>query len=285
MNNIVFCALAAVRLLGSPAQAADKGIYGQDDRRDIFEAAPAYQRLARSVAAVMNGDLKPENGFVKLEMIDFKTSYNLCDSERFGDQPAESVCTASLVGPDLMLTAGHCVPSPAACSRKKFVFGYEMGANGEWPSLQPESNVYSCAGIVASSTDGTVDYAVVRLDRPVTGREPLELDRSGPPAAGDGVFVIGTPMGLPLKVADNAHVRTVGADSFISDLDTFVGNSGSPVFSARTGRIAGILIGGDQDLMAKDDVCVISRVVGQNEGDGEWAAFASQFERFIPPVR
>jgi len=266
-----------------PAPALDKGIYGGDDRKDIFEVSPAYRELARSVAAVMSGDMTPENGMVKLDLRDLKTSFSLCDGERFGDQPADSFCTAALVGPDLVLTAGHCVTSAGACRDKKFVFGYEMGANGEWPSLLPADNIYSCAEILVTTSDGTEDYAVIRLDRPVVGREPLQLDRSGPPAAGDAVFAIGTPLGLPLKVADNAHVRTVGVDSFISDLDTFGGNSGSPVFNSR-GLITGVLIAGGQDLAVHDDACVISYVTAQNEGDGEWAASAAQFAPYIPQL-
>lgn len=266
------------------ALAADKGIYGTDDRKDIFEAAPAYRKIARSVAAVMSGIMPAGNGMVELDLHDLKTSFNLCDSERFGGQPADSFCTASLVGPDLVLTAGHCVASAEVCRGKQFVFGYVMGAAGEWPSRLPASDIYTCAEIVASANKGTEDFAVVRLDRPVTDREPLAVDRSGPPAPGDGVFAIGTPLGVPLKVADNARVRKVGVDSFISDLDTFGGNSGSPVFNARTGLIAGVLIAGGQDLAVKDEVCVISYVTGQDEGDGEWAASASQFSSFIPEV-
>lgn len=284
MKNIFPLLLSVVPFLSTAAPAADKGIYGRDDRKDIFEAAPAHRKLARSVAAVMSGDMVPENGLVKLDLHDFKTAFSLCESERFGDQPADSFCTASLVGPDLMLTAGHCVASAAVCRDKKFIFGYEMGAGGEWPGLLPAADIYSCAEVLVTINNGTEDFAVVRLDRPVAGREPLAVDRSGPPAPGDEVFAIGTPLGLPLKVADNAHVRTVGVDSFISDLDTFAGNSGSPVFNA-SGLIAGVLIAGGQDLAVRDSVCVISYVTAQNEGDGEWAASASQFARHIPRTR
>ena len=280
----MFLLFSAFAFFSPEALAADKGIYGTDDRKDIFEAAPTYRKIARSVAAVMSGVMPAENGMVQLDLHDLKTSFSLCESEQFGGQPADSFCTASLVGPDLLLTAGHCVASAEICRGKKFVFGYVIGADGEWPALLPASDIYSCAEIVGSANQGTEDFAVVRLDRPVTGREPLAVDRSGPPAPGDKVFAIGTPLGLPLKVADNARVRTVGADSFISDLDTFGGNSGSPVFNARTGLIAGVLIAGGQDLAVKDEVCVVSYVTGQDEGDGEWAASAAQFSPFIPEV-
>lgn len=268
-------------LFAQPALAGNKGIYGADDRKDVFEADPYSRRLARSVAAVF-GELQPADGMVTLPLDAYKTYFSLCAGERFYDQPVGSFCTASLVAPDLVLTAGHCAPSPASCPGKTFVFGFEMGAKGEWPAKVPASDVYSCKEIVASSNGDTRDFAVIRLDRPVPDREPLAVNRSSAPAKGDGVFVIGTPLGLPLKVADGAHVRSVEADSFMTDLDTFGGNSGSPVFNARTGLLEGILIAGGQDLQLKDDVCVITYVVGQDEGTGERVAMASQFSSFIP---
>jgi hypothetical protein len=265
-----------------PARAGVKGIYGADDRKDIFEADPYARKLARSVAGVF-GELAPaENGMVTLPLDAYKTYFSLCQGEKFFDQPVGSFCTASLVAPDLVLTAGHCAPSAASCPGKTFVFGFEMGKNGEWPAKVPAADVYSCKEIVASSNGDTRDFAVIRLDRPVLDREPLAIDRSSAPAAGESVFVIGTPLGLPLKVADGAHVRSVEADSFMTDLDTFGGNSGSPVFSARTGLLEGILIAGGQDLMLKDDVCVVTYVTGQDEGTGERIAMAAQFSSYIP---
>lgn len=281
-NLLTSCTLTLGLIsVSNPIFAASKGIYGSDNRLDIFEAEPYVRQIARSVAAVVSGDMPDENGLVALDLQLFKTAFSLCAEERFSEQPVGSFCTASLVAPDLVLTAGHCA-SKESCPGKKFVFGFEMGAGGEWPSKIPASDIYSCAEIVAASNGNTRDFAVIRLDRPVTGREPLILNRGPAPESGAGVFVIGTPLGLPLKVADGARVRRVGEDSFLTDLDTYGGNSGSPVFNARTGLVEGILIGGGQDLALKDDACVVSYVTGQDEGDGELVAMASQFSSYIP---
>lgn len=285
MRKAAFAASALIPCLLSFSPfsfASNKGIYGSDDRRDVFEAEPYARKIARSVAAVMGADMPAADGLVSLELQDFKTAFSLCAEERFSNQPVGAFCTASLVAPDLVLTAGHCAPSKESCPGKKFVFGFEMGAKGEWPSKVPAADVYSCAEIIASSNGDTRDFAVIRLDRPVAGREPLAVNRLAPPEPGAAVFVIGTPLGLPLKVADGARVRKLEPDSFMTDLDTFGGNSGSPVFNARTGLIEGILIAGGQDLAVKDDVCVVTYVAGQDEGTGERVAMASQFSSFIP---
>ncbi len=283
-KRFLLCSLLFPALLyfSSSAFASDKSIYGIDNRRDVVETDPFTRKLARSVAAVFNGLEAGADGLISLPLLGFGTGYSLCPGEPFADQPTGSFCTASLVAPDLVLTAGHCAPSPASCRGKQFVFGFEMGAKGEWPSRLPASDVYSCAEIIGFSNGETRDFAVIRLDRPVAGREPLALNRQAPPEAGAGVFVIGTPLGLPLKMADGARVRSVQADSFMTDLDTFGGNSGSPVFNTRTGLIEGIIIAGGQDLQLRDDVCVVNYLNAQDEGAGEQVAMASQFSSFIP---
>lgn len=269
-------------LRDAPNDMAAKGVYGKDDRVEVYEAAPLQRRLAHSVAAVMGGDMPLENGRVKLELQEFKTAFSLCRDERFFGQPVGAVCTASLVAPDLVLTAGHCVPSPQSCPGKKFVFGFVMGQREEWPDTVPASDVYSCAEILASANGETRDFAVIRLDRPVKDRATLALNRAAPPAPDDKVFVIGTPLGLPLKVASGARVRNLEMDSFMTDLDTFGGNSGSPVFNAATGLIEGILIAGGQDLEVRDENCVNTYASGQDAGSGERVAMTSQFSKFVP---
>jgi hypothetical protein len=60
--------------------------------------------------------------------------------------------------------------------------------------------------------------------------------------------VIGSPSGLPLKVAGGAQVRGNSHPFFFTaNLDTFQGNSGSAVFNAETGMVEGILVRGEED--------------------------------------
>jgi ankyrin repeat protein len=62
--------------------------------------------------------------------------------------------------------------------------------------------------------------------------------------------VIGSPSGLPLKVASGAKVRdNLHPFYFNANLDTFQGNSGSAVFNAETGVVEGILVRGEEDFI------------------------------------
>src|SRR3712207_7230060 len=57
--------------------------------------------------------------------------------------------------------------------------------------------------------------------------------------------------GLPTKIADGARVVRANASFFEADLDTFGGNSGSPVFDARTNTVLGLLVRGATDYRAR----------------------------------
>ncbi|MCC7298325.1 MAG: ankyrin repeat domain-containing protein, partial [Bacteroidia bacterium] len=92
--------------------------------------------------------------------------------------------------------------------------------------------------------DRLYDYCVIRLNRR-TDRKPYKFRTGGAVTFDDMVAMIGSPSGLPLKVADSAHV-TNNEDyttSFLTDLDAFHGNSGGPVFNLY-GFIEGILVRG-----------------------------------------
>ncbi len=127
------------------------------------------------------------------------------------------------------------------------------------------------------------DFALIRLDRKVTGHNPLAINRSAGLAAGDGLFVIGHPVGLPLKVAGGATVRDVPMEGyFTTDLDTFSGSSGSPVFNAKTKLIEGILARGDEDFVLTPAGCAATAAYAQNGGRGEEATKISILADFIP---
>lgn len=265
--------LAGLLLWGGPA-GAGLLIYGEDDRSDLHQVAdPAVRALAGSTAALFRAasvDLASRPGTAVLRTVDFGTANNLCADEPFRDQPKGAHCSGALVGPDLLLTAGHCVRDEAACRATRFVFGFSLGSEDADPRRLPAENVFGCGALVARRVAGAVDYALVRLDRAAAGRAPLLLNRRGGTAAGTGLFVIGHPSGLPAKVAGGAAVRAVREPVLIANLDTYAGNSGSPVFNAQTRVMEGILVRGDRDFVFDDaQRCYRSNRVSDDGGRGE----------------
>jgi hypothetical protein len=215
----------------------EKAIYGANKQKDYSEIQdPEILDVANSVAAVIEEGylVRSETGFqISRTCPTLGTKYHLCSKESYFDQQVPSVCTAFVVAPDVIATAGHCLPLLGS-SRIVFGFRNEMHSGQvQIPALIPLSQVYRSGQVLAQKYDPAgADYALVRVDRPMTGHLPLKLHTDGDIARGTFVYVLGHPSGLPEKLADGAIVNDVVPNGyFISNLDTFGGNSGSPVFN------------------------------------------------------
>ncbi|MBC7171155.1 MAG: trypsin-like serine protease, partial [Polyangiaceae bacterium] len=115
-------------------------IEGLDDRREPYESddpAFAARALEVSVALVHSGDVTADgSGHVTLagtplaDWVEGAQGAPLCPDERYATQPSSAFCSGALVAPDLVLTAGHCVRTQAACDDTALVFGFAMEAPG-----------------------------------------------------------------------------------------------------------------------------------------------------------
>ncbi len=270
--------------------AADRIIFGEDDRVEYYQIPEPFKSAADSVvslwpaAALKAG---PEGDTLHFSTRSFGQVYRLCPGERFSAQPAGAFCSGSLVGEDLVLTAGHCIEDQAKCAKTAFVFGYAVKAPGRYTqSSVPAADVYGCTEILKRDwTNYTVtqngeqsptiygdDFALIRLDRKVAGRRPLAVNRAGDIKKGDAVTAMGYPNGLPLKFsAEGMVVRPVRANSpyFDANLDIFGGNSGGPAFNAATGLIEGVVVRADADhFLTTFEGCRVYHVKPQNAGAG-----------------
>lgn len=268
-------------------KVTDKLIYGDDDRRDLYDVASALnKKLADStVALIESSNLKAQSANVfGLPSQTYGSQQLLCSSEVFYDQPAAAFCSGSLVGPNLILTAGHCIKDAGDCADARFVFGYAVKQPGRYPVSIPQSEVYSCKRIVSRKLESAgTDYALIETDRPVAGHEVLKLQRSRPAAVGDALTVIGHPSGLPTKVASGGKVRAVKSTHLVTNLDTYGGNSGSGVFNSETGEIVGVLVRGDTDFISKGS-CYFSNRCPADGCRGEDVTRIDQVAALIPEV-
>lgn len=249
------CTLGPV--FGGDVPIGPKGIiYAEDDRLDYYEIYEIeIQEQARACPALMQSNrlVKQEDGSFNIRpyiQADGSTwtygeRYDFEDVvQRFKNQPMASSCSAFLVAPNIVITAGHCIDGKTEDQLQgiRFVFGYWMNSSSE-PNLNvPAENVYSIGRVIHSEYNRftATDYAVIELDRNVTVADPLTISNEQV-EVGDRVYIIGYPNGLPLKYAPNAEVHRVGMQSFIASLDAFKGNSGSPVFNA-DGEVVGVYI-------------------------------------------
>lgn len=274
MKLLVVCAF----LFSFSALASNKGvdvIYGQDNRKDVFETRnSAFVELSRSTAAMISFQnlrkLAPGPGDVLISGQTLKDR-GVCSKERFSTQVTAADCSGFLINEDILVTAGHCIKTEADCRAYKWVFDYKVDSSQQKFIRVPESSIYSCKKIISRVLDQTSmdDYAVIQLDRK-TDRRPLVVRTRGKVAPGTPVAVIGHPSGLPTKIADGANVRSLNAKYFVANLDTFGGNSGSAVFNVRTGEVEGILVRGENDyVMDPKSGCQVSNRCQDNACRGE----------------
>ena len=267
-------ALAATVQFAVPASAQfhTDVIYGTDTRIDLYQTTdPRLKTLADStVALFQTSGVSAAGGVAKLTTQNYGQQYGLCKEEPFYEQGTGAFCSGSLIAPDVIMTAGHCVPSAEECANIKFVFGFAVKEKGVLPDSVPETEVYGCKELIGreQANDGA-DWALVRLDRKVAGHAPLKLNLTGRIEAKTEVLVIGHPSGLPTKIADGAFVRDSSKPGFfLANLDTYGGNSGSAVFNSASGLVEGILVRGEVDYVQKGD-CRVSNVCPADGCRGE----------------
>ena len=241
--------------------AADHILYGEDNRVDIFKSKNlTVMKQSKAVAAQVSdfhlqendeGDYSLLPGF----LLSTPIGTNVCTDEKYAMQPTVSSCTGFLVAEDLLVTAGHCVTSKDEvkdvqtedCKNGKWLFDYYAFNNNVSAKSVSKDRIYKCEKVVHASTKDGADFAIIKLDRKVKGRTPLTMSEHKS-LASDEVYAIGTPSGLPLKMTDHAFIKSIDKDgSLHTNLDTFGGNSGSPIFDKVSGEVVGILVKGEAD--------------------------------------
>jgi hypothetical protein len=284
-------ALAAVPTdrLAAALRDRQRVIYGVDNRRDLYQVTSArVKALAQSVAALVQAaDLtKNADGSFTLATESYRDSYDLCGNEPFASQPLGCFCSGFLVAPDVVASAGHCVKGTADLAKTRFVFGWRMIDADTARTTFPAEDVYEGRAVIGRKlTESGADWSLVRLDREVSGRPPLKFRTSGTIGNRAGVFVIGHPSGLPAKYAPGARVRdNTTASHFVANLDTYGGNSGSPVFNASTKIVEGILVRGENDYVS-NGTCQVSQRCPSTGCRGEDVTRSRVWAAKVPKAR
>lgn len=290
MNIFLSLALLLTLLASNQALAyQDKVIYGDDNRTLISELVSDEDskalELSRSVLAQIPNWRITENNkdFISIQTKDLQSGLKICEGERFLNLPLVSACTAFLVGPDLIATAGHCVKDKYDCKKQTWVLDYDTEMNFIAPvgsAIFQKDQTYACAELLGWSENAKLDYAIIRLDRKITDRSPLKLRREGKTSSNESLMTIGHPLGMPKMLASNIYIRDNSQTYvFKTNADTFSGNSGSPVFGTQSGLVEGILVRGDDDFKMDIDLgCQRPASCGDKECRGE----SVQRSTFLP---
>lgn len=232
-------------------------IFDTDDRLEYYQIKDTkIKEISSSSAALVkkNKMLELPNGDFKMIGIPLEEEFKFCPDANFAKQARNANCSAALVGKDEVLTAAHCFDALKDDQTSSFnsyyvVFDYKNKSDNLVEFIIPKENVYTIKkekyfNFDRSMHKTTIDLAIIKLDRQVP-RVPIKVNTKYEYQQGNEVFVLGYPMGIPLKLTPNGFIDpSPSPNSFRHDLDTFSVNSGSPVFDALSYEIIGVHVRG-----------------------------------------
>ncbi len=236
------------------AKNGQKAIYGTFDNEFISMKAPQKVReMATGISYLVDKRLVSHQSAIESVIYGqtLREQDNLCSDEKFSENTTAGFCTGFLVGKDIIVTAGHCVNEESKCKNTSFVFGVNHAKEEHRQFKIRRDNVYSCKKVLTSfyKKGTSYDYAVIQLDREVKYRHVFVLGDDNKVTEKSKVAMLGHPNGLALTYSAPAPVtQTWDTHVFRTTLDSFSGNSGSPVFDLATEKVMGILTGGQDDF-------------------------------------
>jgi len=164
-----------------------------------------------------------------------------------------STCSVTLIAPDLVITAGHCISDAVESIKSMSVtFDYQTECNGAKPAAyNPVFHKVIRTVEYGTLGAGSLDYIILQLKIPPGGLgiPPIPM-RPDLPAIGEQVFCVHHPNGAVKKVSRKhteayAVVDAVSSSFITVNLDVSGGSSGSGLFDT-SGRFLGVLSNGPQ---------------------------------------
>jgi hypothetical protein len=272
---------------------------GTDDRVESGQLTDPNLPFAAATGAMWLASLIHDNGYGTSRITTTPYTSNagqpLCTDTKFYNQPVGNGlgCTAFFIAPDMVATANHCLSHWGwSWNNWRIVLDW---ANSPSTSFVPTSHIYNPIALVATGANPQDDWAVLQVT------PPLEDTRATLPLSptistleqfqtfSTSVATLGYGNGLPLKYSPNGSAYTFGGnDYFLTDLDIFPGNSGSPVFDTATSMTLGVLYGDFGDDYVLDTTANCYRLATYPDDhylvDSETITWAQPIANLVAPA-
>ena len=183
-----------------------------------------------------------------------------------------STCSVTLIGPDTVITAGHCLQNiDEEWPTSSVTFDYDSDCDGNAPGGY-DPIFHKVTGYQKFRWDdgSGLDYAILQIDIPPGGLGiPAIPIRASFPSVGEQIFGVHHPNGAVKKLAPphdtTETVNAVFAKDIEVDIDVSGGSSGSGLFDMM-GRYVGVLsIGNDCNLFYSASPAILADIAATPE--------------------
>lgn len=271
-------------------------VYGEDSVRDLsdkqIQGSPQFMKNAQASAALIDIQELAQKADRTWGLNDktVEERYRTCPEFKMSEQVSAAFCSAILISPKMILTAGHCLSAEAehACEGTAVVFGFDRRLDQSADKKLQSSQVYRCKRIVQINNNerrSGVDFALVELDRVVEGVQPVAMpEQIAPVALSRDIYTIGYPVGTSKKTA-SGRVRSfdAGSQNPRASLDIYYGNSGGPVFDKATDQLVGVVMNGEEDFVQTKNHCQMPKLCSDEGCAGEEISTLAKISKFMNP--
>ncbi|TRZ70713.1 MAG: serine protease [Bacteroidetes bacterium] len=184
--------------------------------------------------------------------------FQLCDNEPYIDQINPAIGTGWAYKNDLIVTADHCFNKNDLNDYKNYFFVFDFLDSVSGAIISKDRVFIPVGKIKLRLEDLSKEFTIIQVNRTIPKSRYAQLYNGGTSTLKKEttkLYMIGHPLGLPLKYTPKGQIYKLNKDVLITNLDAYAGNSGSPVFDSQSNKIVGILVSGNEDFEKTSSGC------------------------------